>query len=217
MQLSEKATGLKDELEDYHDWTNLDEVIQQLPSEIRPSDNIGDPGLHFVSSVLKAIDGLLELRIHQVNNLEEQAEGKPFLQQLEILGGIGQPGMNDLLLEIRAMEAYRAHFALDDVHWVWYSVFFTVVLCLLFERRQIPHRFDWLLLLPLTSGLLDWYENQLQHVFLNSNDFSGVVDPLPLFSTLASVIKWTLALIYSVLTITLLARGSSRRTDKAAS
>jgi hypothetical protein len=118
--------------------------------------------------------------------------------------------------EIGAMEAYRAHFALDDVHWVWYSVFFTVVLCSLFERRQIPHRFNWLLLLPLTSGLLDWYENQLQHVFLNSNDFSGVVDPLPLLSTLASVTKWTLALIYSVLTITLLARGSSRRTDKAA-
>ena len=118
--------------------------------------------------------------------------------------------------EIGALDAYRAHFTLDDVHWVWYSGLFTVVLCSLFERRKIPHRFNWLLLLPLASGLLDWYENQLQHVFLNSNDFSGVVDPLPLLSTLASVSKWTLAIIYFVLTIALLTRASSHRADEAA-
>lgn len=107
-----------------------------------------------------------------------------------------------------AMAAYRAHFVLDDVHWVWYSAFFTVLLCRLFERHRVSHRFDWLLILPLASGLLDWYENQLQHVFLSSSDYSTIVDPLPLMSTLASDSKWMLAAGYILLSVVLLARRS---------
>jgi hypothetical protein len=101
------------------------------------------------------------------------------------------------------MPAYRAHFALDDVHWIWYAGFFTFLLCWLFERKKLPHRLDWMLLLPLASGLLDWYENKLQHVFLSAPDFSTIVDPLPLLSTLASDLKWTLALTYVLLTLVL--------------
>jgi hypothetical protein len=101
--------------------------------------------------------------------------------------------------------AYRAHFLLDDVHWIWYSLFFTAVLCRLFERRAVNPRHDWILLLPLVSGLLDAFENRLQHVFLSTPDFSQVVDPLPAFSTVASDLKWGLVLLYVGVALALLA------------
>jgi len=112
------------------------------------------------------------------------------------------------------MAFYRAHFILDDIHWVWYAVLFTALLSRLFDRLEIPSSRNWFLLLPLASGLLDWYENRLQHVFLSSKDLSTIVDPLPLYSTLASDIKWMLALTYMVATIVFLVRlkmNSSRQ------
>jgi hypothetical protein len=118
----------------------------------------------------------------------------------------------DYLAVFRAWEAsgdmayYRAHFLLDDFHWVWYTVFLTAVLCRLFDRFNISSERNWFLVLPLASGLLDWYENHLQHVFLSSADFSTIIDPLPLYSTLASDIKWTLSLLYLGTTVVLLAR-----------
>ncbi len=104
------------------------------------------------------------------------------------------------------MAFYRAHFLFDDFHWVWYTVFFTALLCRLFDQFQISSERNWFLLLPLASGLLDWYENHLQHVFLNSADFTTIIDPLPLYSTLASDLKWVLALLYMGTTIVLVAR-----------
>ena len=104
------------------------------------------------------------------------------------------------------MAAYRAHFILDDVHWIWYVGLATTLLSWLFERQSVSHRCDWVLLLPLASGLLDWYENQLQHVFLSSPDFATIVDPLPLYSTMASDVKWVLALVYIVLAVAFVAR-----------
>ncbi len=112
--------------------------------------------------------------------------------------------------ETGVMAAYRAHFIFDDVHWLWYAAFFTFVLCRLFERERLSHRLDWVLLLPLASGLLDGFENALQHVFLSSADFSTIVDPLPLLSTLASLGKWALVSGYVVLTVALLVRGRLR-------
>jgi len=108
--------------------------------------------------------------------------------------------------EAGLMSAYRAHFVFDDVHWVWYSGFFTALLCRLFERHAVSHRLDALLLLPLISGLLDAYENHVQHVFLAAPDFSTIVDPLPLLSTLASISKWVLVAGYLTLAGVLLAR-----------
>ncbi|MEK6248205.1 MAG: hypothetical protein N2C12_08500 [Planctomycetales bacterium] len=104
------------------------------------------------------------------------------------------------------MAYYRAHFILDDVHWIWYSVLFTAVLCRLFDCLEIPSSRNWFLLLPLASGLLDWYENRLQHVFLSSADLTTIIDPLPLYSTLASDIKWLLALLYMGASMVLVAR-----------
>ena len=55
------------------------------------------------------------------------------------------------------MAFYRAHFLLDDFHWVWYTIFFTALLSRLFDRFEISNERNWFLLLPLASGLLDWY------------------------------------------------------------
>lgn len=103
-----------------------------------------------------------------------------------------------------AIEAYRAHFRLDDFHWLWYAGFSTALLGRLFERRAVSHRFDWVLVLPLASGLLDLLENQIQHVFVGAPDFATVVDPLPLISTGASVLKWGFVLLYVGVTVVLL-------------
>jgi hypothetical protein len=104
------------------------------------------------------------------------------------------------------MAFYRAHFLLDDFHWVWYTVFLTSLLCRLFDHFEFPSDRNWFLVLPLASGLLDWYENHLQHVFLSSADFSTIIDPLPLLSTLASDVKWVLSILYLGTAIVLLAR-----------
>ncbi len=104
------------------------------------------------------------------------------------------------------MAFYRTHFLLDDYHWIWYTVFFTASLCRLFDRFEISSERNWFLVLPLASGLLDWYENRLQHIFLDSADFTTIIDPLPLYSTLASDVKWVLALSYLGTAIVLTAR-----------
>ena len=109
------------------------------------------------------------------------------------------------------MAFYRAHFVLDDVHWIWYTILATAVLSKLFYRFDVPNERNWFLLLPLASGLLDWYENRLQHVFLSSADFSTIVDPLPLYSTLASDLKWALVALYLGTAIVLLARLAYRK------
>ena len=104
------------------------------------------------------------------------------------------------------MAFYRAHFLLDDFHWVWYTIFLTASLCRLFDRFEISSERNWFLVLPLASGLLDWYENHLQHVFLSSADFSTIIDPLPLYSTVASDIKWVLSILYLGTAVVLVAR-----------
>ena len=104
------------------------------------------------------------------------------------------------------MAFYRAHFLLDDFHWVWYTIFFTALLCRLFDRFEISSERNWVLPLPLASGLLDWYENHLQHIFLSAADFRTIIDPLPFYSTVASDVKWVLALLYLGTIIVLVAR-----------
>ncbi len=113
--------------------------------------------------------------------------------------------------ESGGMAFYRAHFILDDVHWIWYAGLFTTALCRLFDKHQISVRYNWLLLLPLASGLLDWYENQMQHVFLSSQDYQTIIDPLPLMSTLASDTKWFLSAIYIGMILVLLLRRAPKK------
>ncbi len=109
------------------------------------------------------------------------------------------------------MAAYKAHFIFDNIHWLWYSMLFLTLLSYLFERHKISGRYNWVLLLPPASGFFDWFENHLQHVFLSTPDFSNIVDPLPLFSTIASDLKWLLALCYVVLSVVLIGRVVFRK------
>ena len=95
------------------------------------------------------------------------------------------------------LDAYRAHFVLDRFHPILYAGFFTALLCRLFEDLGVSRRWNFVLALPLLSGLLDGIENQIQLRFLASPDFSAVVDPLPIRSTLASDGKWLLVLAYA--------------------
>jgi hypothetical protein len=43
-------------------------------------------------------------------------------------------------------------------------------------------------------------------VFLNAADFSTIIHPLPLYSTLASDLKWVLSLVYIVVSLVLVGR-----------
>lgn len=91
------------------------------------------------------------------------------------------------------MDAYRAHFAFDGVHPLWYAALGTVLLCRLFETRGVSQRRTWALALPLASALCDFVENAIQQRFLAAPDFAAIVDPWPLVSTLASIAKWSCA------------------------
>jgi hypothetical protein len=105
------------------------------------------------------------------------------------------------------MELYRAHLILDDLHWVCYRVFFTAALARLFDSNGIPNKYDFVLVFPLGSGLLDLFENRFQHFFLNTPDFATVVDPPPFLSTIASDMKWLLAASYVMITAALCIRA----------
>ncbi len=93
------------------------------------------------------------------------------------------------------------------MHWVWYSVFFTAALARLFESNRISPKYDFVLVLPVVSGIADWFENHFQHFFLSTPDFATVVDPLPLISTMASNLKWLLAACYVTIAVVLCIRA----------
>jgi hypothetical protein len=105
-----------------------------------------------------------------------------------------------------AIMAYRAHFQLDSLHWIWYAGLFTTLLSWLFVTRKVPSRFNAVLLLPLVSAWFDVLENRLQQIFVESPHYALVVDPLPLISTLASLAKWILAATYVATSVLLLLR-----------
>lgn len=98
------------------------------------------------------------------------------------------------------MPFYRSHLIFDDIHWIWYSVMLTSLMALAMNAADSPPKRNPLLLLPLVAGLCDALENGLQKVFLSDPTFATVVDPLPLLSTIASIVKWSLVAL-SLLTI----------------
>ncbi|MFV1967623.1 MAG: hypothetical protein ACC628_19515 [Pirellulaceae bacterium] len=101
------------------------------------------------------------------------------------------------------LSLYRAHLIVDGAHWIWYAVFFAALLARLLELNNVSGCYNFVLVLPLVSGLLDAYENRLQHLFLSDPDFVALIDPLPLFSTIASNLKWLLAAVYSLVAVVL--------------
>lgn len=100
-----------------------------------------------------------------------------------------------------SMVFYKAHFIVDGVHWVWYSILLTALLALAMNAKNIDANYNCLLLLPLVAGLCDAAENTIQLVFLSDPLFQTIVDPLPLISTLASIIKWLLAGVVVMVTV----------------
>jgi hypothetical protein len=97
------------------------------------------------------------------------------------------------------LAAYRTHLWPDDLHWIWYSAFLTSLLARLLQRNGLSARANVLLLLPWAAGLCDLAENCFQHFFLAVPGWGAIVDPLPLISTLASILKWLL--VFSCLCI----------------
>ena len=98
------------------------------------------------------------------------------------------------------MPFYRSHLIFDDIHWIWYSVMLTSLMALAMNAADSPPQRNPLLLMPLIAGLCDALENSMQKVFLSDPNFATVVDPLPLISTIASIIKWSFVML-SLLTI----------------
>ncbi len=108
------------------------------------------------------------------------------------------------------MPFYRSHLIFDDIHWIWYTVMLTSVMALAMNAADSPPQRDPLLVMPIVAGLCDLLENSLQRVFLSDPQFATVVDPLPLISTVASIVKWSLV-VASLLTIAALWLGGRRR------
>lgn len=90
---------------------------------------------------------------------------------------------------------YQAHFIFDDIHFLWYSLALTACLSKAMNNSKADKSYNFTLILPSIAGLFDSFENHIQHVFLSTQDFSSIIDPLPLLSTFASISKWSLVSI----------------------
>lgn len=102
------------------------------------------------------------------------------------------------------MPFYRAHFMIDNIHWVWYTGLLLTLLAISLEAANAPSRLNAVLVAPIVAGLCDVLENSVQQIFLSDAAYATVVDPLPLISTLASITKWSLV-TFSITTIAMLA------------
>lgn len=91
------------------------------------------------------------------------------------------------------MAFYKAHFFIDVVHPLWYTMALSALLALSMKDKDIDPRYTRLLVLPVLVGLCDTLENSIQLVFLSDPTYVTIVDPLPLISTLLSITKWILA------------------------
>jgi len=92
------------------------------------------------------------------------------------------------------MPFYRAHFVVDGIHWLWYTLSLLALLSFALQRANAPPHYNAVLVLPLIAGPCDALENAIQHIFLSEPDYVAIVNPLPLISTLASITKWSLVI-----------------------
>lgn len=112
-----------------------------------------------------------------------------------------------------AMAFYRAHFLIDGIHWLWYTLLLLALLSLALKQTQAPARYNTLLVLPMIAGPCDALENAIQQIFLSQPGYATIVDPLPLISTLASITKWSLLAIASWALLTLAIKALKHRGD----
>lgn len=109
------------------------------------------------------------------------------------------------------MAFYKAHLFIDAVHPIWYTLTLSALLALSMNGKELDHKHNRLLVLPMLVGLCDTLENSIQLVFLSDPSYVTVVDPLPLISTLLSLTKWTLASVV----IGLIVKGFMSATTKS--
>ena len=105
---------------------------------------------------------------------------------LEVLGSYGETGM----------ALYSRIQILDLINPAVYSTILSSVIFLLWRNRNV----DWVVAVPIISGLLDYLENFT--LFLLSKSFPDVSADLVTFSSSLSVIK-TIALYTAVLVLIL--------------
>ncbi len=113
------------------------------------------------------------------------------------------------------MPFYQAHLAIDRLHWIWYTVLLMAAIARALNASNADQRSNWLLLLPVGAGLADWLENQFQEIFLGAPGFATIVDPLPLVSTCASILKWVLVAVSIAVVVLLGCRARQQRKGHA--
>lgn len=72
------------------------------------------------------------------------------------------------------MPFYRAHFIIDGVHWIWYTLLLLTMLSLALTAANAPRTWNALLLLPIIAGPCDALENTIQQVFLSDPGYATI-------------------------------------------
>ncbi len=91
------------------------------------------------------------------------------------------------------MPVYKAHLYIDILHPVLYACFLISALACVMNAKGISKKWNWVLVLPVISGLCDEFENLIQFVFLSDASGLLITEPLVLFSSVFSLVKWSLA------------------------
>lgn len=100
------------------------------------------------------------------------------------------------------LTSYYHHFYLDFIiHPMLYGVLLSSLLAWTFNRKRISASFDILLLLPFLASVLDITENSL-HFYLLA-DFSRISGSFVLFSGFCSWLKWIIAFVCLIASLTL--------------
>ena len=86
--------------------------------------------------------------------------------------------------------AYHAHFFLDNMHPIWYSLFLSLTIARLFKINAINSKFDWMLMTPFVAGACDLFENAMHLYFLA--DLNRATPALVALSGVTSLTKWFL-------------------------
>ncbi|WP_018353379.1 hypothetical protein [Longispora albida] len=169
----------------------------------RIRSNVGVPWLAWVSGIVWAVSqtalAVLTIPLGSPGVFEVQCTFFTASQYLRHFGDLEARGL---------LGVYRSHLFIDGAHPLWYAVFATSLLALLANRARVTPRWDWILALPVASGLFDVLENSIQRVFLS--DRAAITDGLATIGTLCSLAKWTLVAFYIGTAIAWAARGFRR-------
>ncbi len=102
------------------------------------------------------------------------------------------------------VSALKGHFVLDFLHPVWYGAFALLLLAWLFERNQVPGRFDVVLWAAPIMSLFDLLEN-LVHLPLITGHLEASALPVA-FAAACATLKWSLAAGFLLLSLALILR-----------